>query len=135
MKGKLSLSAVVAVAALAVAAPAAPAEPGPPRDWFERAAHAAFLDAGATPNVDASRRSDTVNRGVEVAPDWFERAAGTAIRGASPTRYVDAVERQELTSVPSTAWVEVGIAFALGFTLALGLVALVRFRPSRPLTQ
>jgi hypothetical protein len=135
MKGKLSLTAVVAVAALAVAAPAAPAETGPPRDWFERAAHAAILDAGATPYVDAFQRPGTVNRGLEVAPDWFERAAGAAIRGASPTPYVDASERREVTSVSSTTWLEVGIAFAIGLMLALGLVALMRFRPSRALTQ
>jgi hypothetical protein len=139
MKSKLSLITIVAVSALAVAAPAAPAEPGPARDWFERAAHAAILDAGATPYVDALQRRNTVNPGIEVAPDWFERAAGAAIREASPTPYVDAVERREVTPVLPTTRLEVGVAFALGLalglTLALGLVALTRFRPSRPLTQ
>jgi hypothetical protein len=139
MKGKLSLTTVVAVAALAVAASAAPAEPGPPRDWFERAAHAAILDAGATPYVDASQGADTVNRGIEVAPDWFERAAGAAIRRTGQTPDVDAFERRDVTPVLSTTRLEVGVAFALGLalglTLALGLVALMRVRPSRPLTQ
>jgi hypothetical protein len=139
MKGKLSLSTVAASAALAVAASAAPAASGPPRDWFERAAHAAILEGGATPYVEASQRRETVNRGIEVAPDWFERAAGAAIGGTSPTPSVDAVERREVPSVLSRTWPEVGIAFAiglaLGLTLALGLVGLMRFRPNRPLTQ
>jgi hypothetical protein len=146
MKGKLSLSAAVAVVALAVAAPAALAEPGPPSDWFERAADAAIQDSVVTPYVDAFERPDTANRGIEVAPDWFERAASAAVRDAGATPYVDAFERPEITSVQSTtptavdtdtgrAWLELGIAFAIGLTLALGLVALTRLRPSRPLAQ
>jgi hypothetical protein len=138
MKSKLSLTTVVAVAGLAVAVLAAPAEASPARDWFERAAYAAILDAGATP-YDAFHRPDTVNRGIEVAPDWFERAAGAAIRGASPTPYVDAVEGRGVNSLLSTTWLEVGIAFAIGFTLGLtlplGLEALTRLGPSRPLIQ
>jgi hypothetical protein len=145
MKGKLSLSAAVAVVALAVAAPAL-AEPGPPSDWFERAADAAIRDAAVTPYVDAFERPDTANRGIDVSPDWFERVAAAAVRDAGATPYVDAFERPEVTSVQSTtptavdsdtgrAWLELGIAFAIGLTLALGLVALMRLRPNRPLAQ
>ena len=146
MKGTLSLAAVVAVIALAGAAPAALAEPGPPRDWFERAADAALRDAGATPYVDAFERPDTANRGTEAAPDWFERAAAASIREVAATPYVDAFERPVLTSTHATtpigadsgsdrAWLELGVAFVIGLTLALGLIALMRVRPGRPLAQ
>jgi hypothetical protein len=146
MKGKLSLSAAVAVVALVVAAPVASAEPGPSRDWFERTADAAIQDAGAAPYADAFERPDTANRALEAAPDWFERAAAAAVRDAGATPYVDAFERPEITSVQSTtpaavdtdtgrAWLELGIAFAIGLTLALGLVAVMRLRPNRPLAQ
>jgi hypothetical protein len=146
MKGKFSLTAVVAVVALAVSAPAALGEPGPSRDWFERAADAAIRDTGATPYADAFERPDTANRAIEATPDWFERAAAAAVRDAGATPYADAFERPEVTSVPSTtptvvdsdsgrAWLELGIAFAIGLTLALGLAARIGLRPNRPLAQ
>ena len=145
MKGKLSFTAAVAFVALAVAAPAAVAEPGPPRDWFERAADAAIRTDGATPYVDAFERPDTANRGIEVAPDWFERAAAAAVRDAGAAPYADAFERPDPTSFQtassavesgtSIAWSQIGIAFAVGVLLALGLVTALRFRPNRPLAQ
>jgi hypothetical protein len=146
MKGMLSVAAGLTAVVLALTAPAALAEPGPSSDWFERTAAAAIGDAGPTPYADAFERPDTANRGPEVAPDWFERAAGTAIRNAGAAPYVDAFERPEITPTQSTsptavdsdsgrAWLELGIAFAVGLTLALGLVALVRLRPHRPLAQ
>lgn len=145
MKVKLSTIAGLTVVALALAAPAALAEPGPPRDWFEHAAKAA-RDSGATPYVDAFERPDTASRRIEVAPDSFDGATAPAVRDADATPYADAFERPEITSVQPTnptvadtgsgrAWLELGIAFAIGLTLALGLVALMRIRLNRPLAQ
>jgi hypothetical protein len=145
MKGKLSVTAALTVLVLAVAVPPALAEPGPSSDWFERTA-AATNRAGATPYVDAFERPDTAGNGTAPAPDWFERAAAAAVRDAGPTPYVDAFERPEISSVQSTtpaladsdsgrAWLELGIAFAIGLALALGLVSLVWIRPTRPLAE
>ena len=145
MKGKLSLTAAVTVVALSVAAPAALAEPGPSSDWFDRTVATDIRDAGATPYVDAFERPDTSRIASEAAPDWFERAAAAVVRDARATPYVDAFERPEVTPSESSppvaesgsdrAWLDLGIAFAIGLALALGLVAVARLRPNRPLTQ
>jgi hypothetical protein len=146
MKGKLSTTAALTIVALALAAPAALAEPGPSSDWFQRSVAAEVRDRDATPYADAFERPDRVSVVTEAAPDWFERAAAGAVRDQVATPYVDAFERPDVSSIQSTtpivadsdsgrAWLELGIAFAIGLTLALGLAALVRLRPNRPLAH
>lgn len=141
MKAKLSLA--IAIAALTVGVPNAVADP--PADWFERAAAKAVASSTPTPYVDAFERPDSASVAVASAPDWFERAAAAATRDAGAVPYVDAFERPVVGTVQTTpvatdsgstiAWSQIGLAFGLGLLLALGLVAAVRLRPSRPLAQ
>lgn len=119
MRTRLSLIAALAVISLAVGVPAAFADPG--------------LN-GAPELVDA------------VSYFHANELATAAASGATPTPYVDAFERPVPTSAQaststvrdsasSIAWGQIALAFGVGLVLAIGLMAVVRLRPSRPLAQ
>jgi hypothetical protein len=119
MKARLSLVSAIAVTALAVSVPAAPADPG--------------LD-GAPKLADP------------VAYFHANELASAATSGATSAPYADAFERPSPTSVAaptstvedtgsSLAWGQISLAFVIGLLLAVGLMAAVRFRTSRPVAQ
>jgi hypothetical protein len=160
MKGKLSATAALTVVALALAVPAAPAQSGPPRDWFERAADAAVHDAvapdwferaaiSAQNDAVVVSRPDSHDLVTPVASGYLDAAdRAQRIDVVVPTASSDAHERsappsgeltRSTTSVASSGTdlelPQIGIGFGIGLLLALGLVALLRFRPNRPLAQ
>ena len=119
MKTKLSLVIALAAIGVAVGVPAAFADPG--------------LN-GAPELVDA------------VSYFHANELATAATSGATPAPYVDAFERPVPTSAQaststvgdsgsSIAWGQIALAFGIGLVLAIGLMAVVRLRPGRPLAQ
>jgi len=119
MKARLSLVTAIAVSAFAVAVPATLADPG--------------LD-GAPKLVDA------------VSYFHANELATAAASESTSTPYVDAFERPTPTDIQSStptvddpgssiAWGQIAVAFGLGLALAIGLMAALRLRPSRPVAQ
>jgi hypothetical protein len=139
MKTRLSLVTAIAVTALGVVVPAAVADSAPKLADAVRYFRANEL-ATAAASATSAPSVDTFQRPVN------ELGTAATTSGATSAPSVDTLERpvptsgQASTSATgdsgsSIAWGQISLAFGVGLVLALGLMAVVRFRPRRPVVQ